>query len=64
VEIIHYQNVMHRLHGSSRISIVGGKMSGTLESEWMGDNLDFVGEVFGHILTLCVVYDSICHIIA
>jgi hypothetical protein len=39
-------------------------MSGTLESEWMGDNLDFVGEVFGHILTLCVVYDSISHIIA
>jgi len=33
---------------------VGGNFSGTLEGGWMGDNLDFFGEVLGLLLVLCL----------
>ena len=45
---------MHWLDGCSRIYIVGGYCSGTLEGGRMADNLEFFGEVLG--LFLVFVY--------
>jgi len=53
---------MHWLDGSSTIRIVGGYFSGTLEGGWMGDNLDFFGEVLGRFLAICVIYYFMGHI--
>jgi len=55
---------MHRLHGNSRISVVGAYFSGTLEGGRMGDNLDFFGEVLGLFLVVCLFYYYIIHIFA
>jgi len=53
---------MHWLDGCSRICIVGGYFSGTLEGGWMGDNLEFFGEVLGLFLVFCLFYYYIIHI--
>jgi len=47
---------MHWLHGCSRICIVGGYSSGTLEGGQMGENLEFFGEVLGLFWVFCVFY--------
>jgi len=44
------------------ICIVGGYFSGTLEGGWMGDNLEFFGEVLGLFLVICLFYYNIIHI--
>ena len=53
---------MHLLDGCSRICIVGGYFSGTLVGGWMGDNLEFFGEVLGLFLVFCLFYYYISHI--
>jgi len=45
--ISHCEEEMHWLDSCSRICVVGGYISGTLESGWMGDNLVLFGEVLG-----------------
>jgi len=47
---------MHWLDGCSRICVVGGYFSGTLEGGRMGDNLEFSGEVLGLFLVFCLFY--------
>jgi len=37
----HCEDGMHWLDSCSRICVVGGHFSSTLESGWMGDNLEF-----------------------
>ena len=54
LEISHCEHGMHWLDGCLRIGIVEGNVSGTLESERMGDDLEFFGEVLG--LFWCFVY--------
>jgi len=41
---------------------VGGYFSGTLEGRWMGDNLEFFGDVLGLFLVFCLFYYFIGHI--
>jgi len=41
---------------------VGGYFSSTLEGGWMGDNLEFFGEVLGLFLVFCLFYYYIIHI--
>jgi len=53
---------MHWLDGSSRIWVVGGNFSGTVEGGWMGDNLEFFGKVLGIFLVFCLFYYYIIHI--
>jgi len=53
---------MHWLDGCSRIWVVGGYFSGTLEGGRMGDNLEFFCEVFGLFLVFCLFYYYIIHI--
>jgi len=53
---------MHWLDGWSKICIVGGYFSGTLEGGWMADNLRFFGEVLGLFLVFCVFDYYIIHI--
>ena len=33
---------------------MGGYFSGTLEGGWMGDNMEFFGEVLGRFLVFCL----------
>jgi hypothetical protein len=44
---------MHWLDSCSRICLVGGYFSGTLEGGQMRDNLEFFGEVLGLFLVYC-----------
>jgi len=44
------------------ICIVGGYFSGTLEGGRMGDNLEFLGEVLGLLLVVCLLYYYMIHI--
>jgi hypothetical protein len=53
---------MHWLDGCSRIWVVGGYFSVTLEGGRMGDNLVFFGEVLGLFLGFCLFYYYITHI--
>jgi hypothetical protein len=53
---------MHWLDDCSRICVVGGYFSDTLEGEQMGDNLEFFCEVLGLLLVFCLFYDYIIHI--
>jgi len=53
---------MHWLAGSSRIWVVGGSFSHTLEGGRMGDNLEFFGEVLGLFVVFCVFDCYIVHI--
>jgi hypothetical protein len=41
---------------------VGGYCSRTVQGGWMGDNLQFFGEVLGLFLVFCLFYDYIIHI--
>jgi len=52
---------MHWLDSCSRIGIVGGYCSGTLEGAWMDDNLEFFGEVLGVFLVICLFYYYVSH---
>jgi len=56
------EDSMHWLDGCSRVSVLGGYFSGTLEGGWMGDNLEFFGEVLGLFLVFCLFYHYIIHI--
>jgi len=47
---------MQWLDGCSRIRVVGGNFSGTLDSGRMGDNLEFFGEDLGLFFLLCLLY--------
>jgi hypothetical protein len=49
-------DAMSILDGCSRIRIVGGYFSGTMKGGQMGDNLEFIGEVLGLRLVLCLLY--------
>jgi len=59
---------MHSPDGCSRICVVGGYFSATLEGGRMGDNLDFFGEVLGLFLVFCLfdftsfifMHDGLC----
>jgi len=62
LQISHCEDGMHWLDCSSRICIVGGYLSGTLEGGQMGDNLEFFGEVLGLFLVFCIFYYYIIHI--
>jgi len=62
LQISHCEDGMHRLDGCSRISVVGGYFSGTLEGGRMGDNLECFGEVLGLFLVFCLFYYDIGHI--
>ena len=53
---------MHWLDGCSRICVVGGYFSSTLNGGWIGDNLEFFGEVLGVFLVFCLFYYNIMHI--
>ena len=53
---------MHWLDSCSRICIVGGDFSGSLEGGRMGDNLEFFGEVLGLFLGFCLFYYYIIQI--
>jgi len=53
---------MHRLDGCSRICIVSGYSSGTLEGGQMNDNLEYFIEVLGLFLVFYLLYNDICHI--
>jgi len=53
---------MHSLDCCSRICVVGGYFSCTLEGGQMSDNLEFFGEVLGLILVFCLFYYYIGHI--
>jgi len=53
---------MHWLDGCSKISVLGGYISGTLEGGKMGDNLEFFVEVLGLFLVFCLFYYSIGHV--
>jgi hypothetical protein len=53
---------MHWLDGCSRIDIVGGYFSGTLEGGWRGDSLEFFGEVLGLFLVVCLCNYYIIHV--
>ena len=44
---------MHWLDGGSRIWVEGGYFTDTLEGGWIGDNLEFFGEVWGLFLVFC-----------
>ena len=55
---------MNWLDGCSRICVVGGYYSGTLEGGRMGDNLEFFGEVSGLFLLFCLFYYYIGDILA
>lgn len=46
----------------SRIRIVGGNGSGSLDGEQMGDNLEFFADDFGLFLVICLLYYYISHI--
>jgi len=47
---------MHWLDGCSRLCVVGGNFSGTLNCGQMGDNWEFFGEVLGLFLLFCLFY--------
>jgi len=53
---------MHCLRNCSIICVLPVFFSSTLESRWMGDNLEFFGEVLGHFLVIDVLYDIIIQI--
>jgi len=55
-------NGMNRLDRCSRIRVVGGYFSGTLEGGLMGDNLEIFGEVLGVCLLFYLFYYYIGHI--
>jgi hypothetical protein len=56
LQITHCEDGMHWLNGCSTIWIVVGHFSGNLEGAWMGNNLEFFGEVLGLSLVFCVWY--------
>jgi len=62
LQISRCEDGMHWLYGCSRICVVGGYSSGTLEGGRMGDNLEFFGEVLGLFLVFCLFYYYIIHI--
>ena len=62
LQISRCEDGMHWLDGCSRICVVGGYHSGTLEGGRMYDNLEFFGEVFSLFSVLCVFHHSIIHI--
>jgi hypothetical protein len=62
LQIGYCENGMPWRDSCSRIRVVGGYFSGTLESEQMGDNLEFCIEVLGPILVFCLIYYYIIHI--
>jgi len=41
---------------------VGGYFSDTLKGGWMGDNLEFFGQVLGLFFVFCLFYYYIIHI--
>ena len=45
---------MHWLDGCSRIGVVGGYFSGTLNWGWKGENLEFFREDLGLFLVCCL----------
>jgi len=47
---------MHWLDGYSKDCAMDGYFAGTLEGGWMGDNLQFFGEVLGLFLVFCILY--------
>jgi hypothetical protein len=53
LQISHCYDGMYRLDGYSRIYVAGGYFSATLEGGWMGDNMEFFGEVLGLFLEVC-----------
>jgi hypothetical protein len=53
---------MHWLDGCSRICIVGGYFSGTMEGGQMGDNIECFGEILGLFLEICLFYYYVIHI--
>jgi len=62
LQISHYKDGMHWQEGCSTLRFVGGYLSGTLESGWMGDNLEFFGEVLGIFMEFYLFYYYIGHI--
>jgi hypothetical protein len=62
LQITRCEDGMSWLDGFPRICVVGGYFSGTLEGGWMGDNLQFFGEVLGLCLVFCVFYYYISQI--
>jgi len=61
-QIRHCKVGMHWLDGWWRIVIVAVYFSGTLEGGWIGDCLEFAGEVLSLFWVFCVHYDYISHI--
>jgi len=53
---------MHLLDGCSKICVVHGYLSDTLEGGRMGDHLAFFSEVLGLFLVFCLCYYYIGHI--
>jgi len=53
---------MHWVDSGSRICVVGEYIAGTLEGGWIGDNLEFFGEVLGLFLVFCLFYYHMGHI--
>jgi len=56
LQISRCEDGMHWLDGCSRICIVGGYFSCTLEGWQMRDNLEFFGEVLGHFLVFLIFF--------
>jgi len=57
-----HEDGMHCLDGCSKMSVVGGYFSGTLEGGQMGDNLELFGEVLGLCSVFCLFYYYTGHI--
>jgi len=62
LQISHCEDGMHWLDGWSRMCIVGGNCSGTLEGGRMGDNLEIFAEVLGPFFMFCLFNYYIGHI--
>jgi len=62
LQLSHCKDRLHWVDGCSRICVVGGDLSDTLEGGWMGDNLEFFGELLGLFLVFCLFSYYIIHI--
>jgi len=62
LQISHYEDGMHLLDSCSKICIVGGYFSGTLQHGWMGDNSEFLGGVLGLLLVFSLFHYYIIYI--
>jgi len=62
LHMYHCEDGMHWLDSCSRIGIVGGYLSGTLESGWIGETLGIFGEVLYLFLVCCILYNNISDI--